>query len=135
MKRSRINDIMAAADDLIRHHGFVLPPFAYWSPDAFKANAAKAGGVIKARCGWDITDYGQGDFDTLGLFLFTLRNGSLADLRRGGGMCYAEKLLISPQGPAVALPYACHQGRGHHQPGRRAPGGQAERVEPGRHVQ
>ena len=37
MKRSRINDIMAAADDLIRHHGFVLPPFAYWTPDEFRA--------------------------------------------------------------------------------------------------
>jgi D-lyxose ketol-isomerase len=47
--------------------------------------------------GWDITDYGQGDFDRLGLFLFTLRNGLLSDLRRGGGMCYAEKLLISRQ--------------------------------------
>jgi hypothetical protein len=45
--------------------------------------------------GWDITDYGQGRFDDLGLFLFTLRNGQLADLQRGGGMCYAEKLLIS----------------------------------------
>lgn len=45
--------------------------------------------------GWDITDYGQGDFDRMGLFLFTLRNGDLADLQRGGGMCYAEKLLIS----------------------------------------
>jgi len=31
------------------------------------------------------------------LFLFTLRNGRLADLQRGGGMCYAEKLLISKQ--------------------------------------
>ena len=31
------------------------------------------------------------------LFLFTLRNGLLADLQRGGGMCYAEKLLISRQ--------------------------------------
>ena len=29
MKRSRINDIMAAADEMIRHYGFVLPPFAY----------------------------------------------------------------------------------------------------------
>jgi D-lyxose ketol-isomerase len=47
--------------------------------------------------GWDITDYGQGRFDELGLFLFTLRNGRLADLQRGGGMCYAEKLLISRQ--------------------------------------
>lgn len=96
MKRSRINDIMRAADDLIRHHGFVLPPFAYWTPDQFKARK-DAGAIVTARNGWDITDYGQGRFDDLGLFLFTLRNGRLADLRRGGGMCYAEKLLISRQ--------------------------------------
>ena len=47
--------------------------------------------------GWDITDFGQGKFDTLGLFLFTLRNGQLADLEAGRGMVYAEKLLISRQ--------------------------------------
>jgi D-lyxose ketol-isomerase len=97
MKRSRVNDIMAAADEMIRHYGFVLPHFARWSPDEFKANAPRASRVIQGRCGWDITDYGQGRYDQMGLFLFTLRNGSLADLRRGGGMCYAEKLLISRQ--------------------------------------
>ena len=96
MKRSRINDIMRSADDLIRQHGFVLPPFAYWTPDQFKA-LTDAGAIVSARCGWDITDYGQGRFDAMGLFLFTLRNGRLADLQRGGGMCYAEKLLISRQ--------------------------------------
>jgi len=94
MKRSRINEIMRAADDMIRHYGFVLPPFANWTPDQFKART-DAAAIVEARCGWDITDYGQGRFDELGLFLFTLRNGRLADLQRGGGMCYAEKLLIS----------------------------------------
>ena len=97
MKRSRINQIMAEADEMIRSYGFVLPPFAYWTPEEFKANANKAKAVIEARCGWDITDYGDGRFDEMGLFLFTLRNGRLADLQRGGGMCYAEKLLISRQ--------------------------------------
>ena len=97
MKRSTINDIMAAADDLIRQHGFALPPFAYWTPDEFHARQSEARHVIDARCGWDITDYGAGRFDDMGLFLFTLRNGRLADLQRGGGMCYAEKLLISRQ--------------------------------------
>lgn len=97
MKRSRINDIMRAADDMIRSYGFTLPPFAYWSPEDFAANADRAKHLIDARCGWDITDYGAGNFDQMGLFLFTLRNGRLADLQRGGGMCYAEKLLISRQ--------------------------------------
>ena len=97
MKRSTINAIMAEAHDLIRKQGFVLPPFASWTPEEFKERAETARHIIDARCGWDITDYGAGRFDEMGLFLFTLRNGLLADLQRGGGMCYAEKLLISRQ--------------------------------------
>ncbi len=97
MKRSRINQIMSEADEMIRRYGFVLPPFARWTPEAFRANKHRAERVISGRCGWDITDYGQGRFDEIGLFLFTLRNGELADLKRGTGMCYAEKLLISRQ--------------------------------------
>ncbi len=97
MNRSRINQIMAEAGEMIRSHGFVLPPFANWTPDEFKARKDAARNVIDARCGWDITDYGAGRYDEMGLFLFTLRNGRLADLQRGGGMCYAEKLLISKQ--------------------------------------
>ena len=95
MKRSHINDILAEADDMMRRFGFTLPPFAYWTPEEFKANSASARHIVDARCGWDITDYGAGDFDKMGLFLFTLRNGLLSDLQGGGGMCYAEKLLIS----------------------------------------
>ena len=97
MKRSRINSIMSEADEMIRRFGFVLPPFAYWTPQEFQAKADVAYNIIEARCGWDITDYGAGRYDEMGLFLFTLRNGRLADLQRGGGMCYAEKLLISKQ--------------------------------------
>ncbi len=84
---------------MIRAHGFTLPPFAYWTPDDFRARVkdGSAARIAEARMGWDITDYGEGKFDKLGLFLFTLRNGSLADLQRGGGMVYAEKLLISLQ--------------------------------------
>jgi len=97
MKRSTINNIMAEADELIQKHGFTLPPFAYWSPEAFIDQKELAQNVVNRRCGWDITDYGAGNFDEMGLFLFTLRNGRLEDLQRGGGMCYAEKLLISRQ--------------------------------------
>ncbi len=97
MKRSQINAIIAEADDFIRSFGFVLPPFAYWTPEEFAANKGIAQAVIDGRMGWDITDFGQERFDEMGLFLFTLRNGRLSDLQAGGGMCYAEKLLISKQ--------------------------------------
>ena len=46
MKRSRINDIMAEADEMIRSYGFVLPPFARWTPEDFKARASEARHVI-----------------------------------------------------------------------------------------
>ena len=95
MKRSQINAIMASASEMIRSHGFVLPPFAGWTPAEFVARKDSVQHIITARCGWDITDYGAGDFNRMGLFLFTLRNGRLSDLKCGGGMCYAEKLLIS----------------------------------------
>ncbi len=94
MKRSRVNEIMAEAEAMIARFGFALPPFAWWSPDAFRARAPGTR-IAEARMGWDITDYGQGRFDEMGLFLFTLRNGRRADLEAGRGMAYAEKLLIS----------------------------------------
>lgn len=49
MKRSRINDIVAESDDMMRKHGFVLSPFAYWAPDEFKARKDAAKNVIDAR--------------------------------------------------------------------------------------
>ncbi len=95
MKRSRINGIIAEADEFIRAFGFRLPPFAYWTPAEFIARRSGVRHIIEARCGWDITDYGAGRFDRMGLVLFTLRNGMISDLKAGRGMCYAEKLLIS----------------------------------------
>lgn len=93
MKRSLVNEILLEGDRFIRSFGYVMPPFAYWSPDQLKAADHAA---IKARgMGWDITDYGQGKFDELGLFLFTTRNGLLSDLDGGRGMVYAEKIMIS----------------------------------------
>lgn len=96
MKRSNINEIIRESDKFIRSFGFVMPPFAYWSPQEMKARTASdSRSIQKTRLGWDITDYGQGKFDELGLFLFTVRNGDQADLKNGKGMLYAEKIMIS----------------------------------------
>jgi D-lyxose ketol-isomerase len=96
MKRSDINNIIRESDAFIRSYGYVMPPFAYWSPDELKARTGSDSAMIRDhRLGWDITDYGQGKFDELGLFLFTVRNGSPTDLGAGRGMLYAEKIMIS----------------------------------------
>jgi len=96
MKRSRVNEIIREADAFIRAHGFVLPPFAYWSPEEMRARTGNGAARIREHLlGWDITDYGEGRYDEMGLFLFTVRNGSAANVARGMGMLYAEKIMIS----------------------------------------
>lgn len=46
--------------------------------------------------GWDVTDYGHGDFEKIGLLLFTLRNGNLQNPQYAKP--YAEKMLITQVG-------------------------------------
>lgn len=95
MKRSRVNEILKTGDEFIQSFGFKLPPFAYMTPEDMKKNYSQIKGLVDARLGWDITDYGQGKFDDLGLFLFTIRNGNKDDLKTGTGMLYAEKIMIT----------------------------------------
>ena len=95
MRRSRINQIMREGEAFISSFGYRLPPFAYLTPAEMKARGAALDGIVRARLGWDITDYGEDRFDELGLFLFTARNGNADDLNSGSGMLYAEKIMIS----------------------------------------
>ncbi|MEL6914456.1 MAG: D-lyxose/D-mannose family sugar isomerase [Pseudomonadota bacterium] len=95
MLRSTVNDIIAESDAFIRSHGVHLPPFAYLSPAALKAHVAQAPAIRERFLGWDITDYGEGRFEELGLFLFTTRNGLQSNIERGRGMLYAEKVMIA----------------------------------------
>lgn len=91
MRRSEINAILEQGEAFIRSFGYVLPPFAYYSV----AEMAAAPVYRQRGLGWDITDYGQGRFEELGLFLFTVRNGPRADMGKQRGMHYAEKIMIS----------------------------------------
>lgn len=103
MKRSEVNRTIREADAFIRSFGYILPPFAYWAPEEFKNRAGDARGMIEARLGWDITDFGLGRFAEQGLFLFTVRNGDPADLTRGRGRLYAEKIMISRRDQLCAM--------------------------------
>ena len=94
MKRSEVNAIMQEADAFMKAHGFYLPPFAYWTPDEWRRRGPEVREIVENKLGWDITDFGQGDYRNFGLFLFTIRNGSPENLRTGQGKTYAEKVLI-----------------------------------------
>ncbi len=106
MQRSEINTILRNADEFIRRHGFHLPPFAYWTPDEWAAKGPEVAEIVARKLGWDITDFGLGDYEHKGLFLFTIRNGDPSNLQRGTGKVYAEKLLIA--GVDQVTPYHFH---------------------------
>lgn len=109
MKRSEINAIMRDADAFIRGHGFFLPPFAYWTPQVWQSKGEEAREIVENQLGWDITDFGHGDFRNFGLFLFTVRNGSPENLKTGKGKLYAEKIMIVESDQYVPMHFHWHK--------------------------
>ncbi len=90
MNRSEINQIIIDAKEFLKENQFFLPPWAHWSVADWQANKEKANKVIDNMLGWDITDFGSGDFHNCGLFLFTIRNGKYQVDKKP----YAEKIMV-----------------------------------------
>lgn len=77
MKRSEINSLIENAITFLKQNNFYLPPFAFWSPEEWsKKKGAEYDEIRDNQLGWDITDFGSGNFAKTGLFLFTIRNGN-----------------------------------------------------------
>jgi D-lyxose ketol-isomerase len=106
MKRSVINNHIREAKEFIARMQFALPPFAYWRADEWKDKGTEYDEIRDNQLGWDLTDFGSGDYDRIGLFLFTIRNGNV---RSSGGKTYAEKLLIVK--PGQVTPYHYHKSK------------------------
>ena len=93
MKRSQINASMKAALKLFDEYKITLPPFVSWTPEEWETKGPEAQEIRDNMLGWDITDFGQGDFDKIGLFLITIRNGN-QKFPEKYPKTYAEKLMI-----------------------------------------
>lgn len=84
-----------------------LPPFAYWSPDDWQDRGHEYDEITDNMLGWDITDFGLGEFQRQGLFLFTLRNGN-AHLDKYT-KTYAEKILIVQEEQVTPFHFHWHK--------------------------
>ncbi len=104
MKRSELNSIMQEAVKFIDQLHFKLPPFAFWTPEDWLSKGSEYDEIRDNMLGWDITDFGGGDFMKVGLLMFTLRNGNYKQSKYNKP--YAEKLLITEE--EQITPYHFH---------------------------
>ena len=91
MKRSEINRLIDSSIEFFNKREFKLPPWGYWKPSQWTGHGAEAREIIDNMLGWDLTDFGGGDFGKKGLILFTIRNGNLKKDKKS----YAEKIMIA----------------------------------------
>lgn len=98
MKRTEINAILADAAAFFRSSRFNLPAWAGWSPAQWRERPGFAKRARALQLGWDVTDFGSGDFSRVGLVLFCLRNGGPANGKR-----YAEKIMVVREGQLTPL--------------------------------
>jgi D-lyxose ketol-isomerase len=95
MKRSEINQIMEDSLEFIeKENKFLLPPFARWTCGIWQKKGEECRDIMIQQLGWDITDFGSGDFRNIGLSIFTVRNGTIDELKKENGKIYAEKIMI-----------------------------------------
>ena len=97
MKRSEINKALKELEAMCAQEHCYLPPFCHFTPEAWESKGHEYDEVRDCMLGWDITDYGQGDFDHFGFSLITIRNGNRA-MPDKYPKVYAEKLLYLREG-------------------------------------
>jgi D-lyxose ketol-isomerase len=96
MKRSEINTIIRRFEKLLKEHKFELPPFLSFTPEEWENKGHEYDEIRDNMLGWDVTDYGMGDYKHLGLALITLRNGNVHNTRYTKS--YAEKIMMCDPG-------------------------------------
>ncbi len=93
MKRSEINLIITGAEIFFSECRFMLPEWAYWSPEDWKGTYHKSYEIVDNKLGWDITDFGSNNFEKQGLSLFTIRNGNWNKKDK----LYCEKIMLADE--------------------------------------
>jgi D-lyxose ketol-isomerase len=105
MRRSEVNAILARSQAFLDERRFLLPAWSAWSLEDWRRHRAECREVVENGLGWDVTDFGGGDFTRRGLVLFTLRNGRPGRDRKP----YAEKVMVVGEGQET--PMHCHRSK------------------------
>lgn len=101
MKRSEINKALKELEAMCAKYKCYLPPFCNFTPEEWQEKGHEYDEVRDCMLGWDITDYGLGNFDKFGFSLITIRNGCRTQPEKYPKV-YAEKLLYLKEGQMAA---------------------------------
>jgi D-lyxose ketol-isomerase len=93
MKRSEVNSIIKGLEEFFAKHQFMLPEWAAWGTEYWKGKYKTCSEIVDNKLGWDITDFGSGDFKKIGLSLFTIRNGNFDKKDKP----YCEKIMVADE--------------------------------------
>lgn len=104
MKRSEINHAMKDALSFLEEQKLPLPPFVRWSPEQWTEKGPECDDIRENMLGWDITDFGQGNFTKTGLLLITLRNGNQKNPEKYPKP-YAEKVMVVQEEQVTPMHY------------------------------
>jgi len=96
MKRSEINARIKEMESLLKKYSFELPDFCNWTPQEWQEKSHEYDEIRDNMLGWDVTDYGEGNFEKKGLVLITLRNGNVNNEKYT--KAYAEKIIMGKEG-------------------------------------
>ena len=107
MKRSEINKCIKEFEARLKEHRFELPPFLSFTPEEWQEKGHEYDEIRDNALGWDITDYGEGHFDTKGLYLITLRNGNIHQDKYPKP--YAEKIMMLRGGQTCPCHFHWHK--------------------------
>lgn len=102
MKRSQLNGLIQSALNFLEEMRMPLPAFATWKKEDWATKGDEYDEVFTNMLGWDVTDFGTGDFDTTGLLILTLRNGSFTNPEKYP-KTYCEKFLIVEDGQCLPM--------------------------------
>ena len=105
MKRSEINRSIREALDFLAEHRFPLPEWATWTPPMWNRHGEECREIRDNALGWDVTDFGKGNFSREGLTLFTIRNGNPARDRK----TYCEKIMFVREGQVTPIHFHWHK--------------------------
>ncbi len=94
MKRSEINRLIDEGITFLRSKAIHLPPQAFWTLEDWHKNKEIAEELEKRGIGWDLTDFGSGKFEAIGLLCYTLSNGIIGPDGQPIDQPYSNKLLI-----------------------------------------